>query len=435
MSILKAMYSGVSGLTTESGALATIGDNVANVNTIGFKQSRSIFEDVLGGAVGSGAGSGVRLARTQQNFGQGALLSTGNSTDLALSGDGFFVVNGTVNGVNGNFYTRAGQFVVRQDGTLVNPQGMAVQGYAGNVDGTFSAKMSSVVIPTAPIAPQATENLNLTANLDSGEAVPLTAWDPQNPVRVDDSGTGNFNFSESFTTYDSLGNAHTVDVYFNKTADNAWEYHVIADSDEIAGGVPDTNTEIATGTLTFDGDGALQSTAVTSGGSVDWAGGATPGQAIAFNFGSPISQGGLGRDGVTQFGAPSSTSSRSADGYTAGDLANVTVDADGVVSGTYSNGQTLAMAQLTLAKFRSNDGLGRAGQSLWTDTRSSGNPALGTAGVGGRGSVVSQTLEQSNVDIAAQFVELIQHQRAFSANSKTITTSDEMLQELMMLKR
>jgi flagellar hook protein FlgE len=427
MSILNAMYAGVSGLSAEGEALGVVGDNVANTNTVGFKQSRAVFENVLGGAVGDAhaPGAGVRMARTQQIFAQGTLNNTGQATDLALSGDGFFVVKGTVEGVTGNFYSRAGQCVLRQDGTLTNADGLAMQGYQILPNGTVSAKIGDIKLPTASIQPNPTTKMNVTANLDATATTPALPWNPQNPAATS-------NFSTSMQVYDSLGNAHSIDVYFRKTGTGTWDYHVLAAGAEIQGGTPGQNFEIGTGTLTFTNTGALQS--VTGSTTANFVG-ARPGQAIANNFGTPIAGGGTGLDGSTQFGSPSNVSAQSQDGYASGDLSGVKVDADGTVRGVYTNGQQIAVGQLAIAKFRSNDGLARAGHNLWSATRDSGDAALGAAGSGGRAGVVAGALEQSNVDVAQQFVELIAHQRSFQANSKTITTADQMLQELMQSKQ
>lgn len=429
MSIMKAMYSGASGLAAEGEALGVIGDNVANTNTIGFKQSRALFEDILGGAAGTrgSVGGGVRMVRAQQIFAQGSLLNTGQPTDLALSGEGFFVVHGNVDGLVGDFYTRAGQTTLAADGTLVNPGGLAVQGYPTNPDGTFSSTLGPVQVNTAALPPKPTSSLQLIANLDATAVPPALAFDPLTP------GTTS-NFSTSMTVYDSLGTAHSVGVYFVNTGPGTWEYHALGNGAEISGGVPGEQTEVAAGTLTFTAAGALDDAQVSSGGTVDW-NGAVPGQALAFNFGDPIAAGGTGLAGTTQFGAPNSVSTQSQDGYGSGALSGVQVDSAGVLNGTYTNGQKIAIAQLAIAKFASTDGLGRVGHNLWAQTPESGDAVLGSAGSGGRGAVVSGALEQSNVDIAVQFVDLIGHQRAFQANSKTITTADEMLQEIVNLKR
>jgi len=429
--VLRAMYSGVSGLRAEGEALGVVGDNIANVNTVGFKQQRAVFEDVLGHSILAGQstalpGSGVRVGDIQQLFNQGSLSNTGVSTDLALNGDGFFVVKGAVDGLAGNFFTRAGQFTIDKSGFLVNTNHLEVQGYAANADGSFQAALSSIKAPTSALSPHATENIVVTANLDSSEALVTAPWDDQNPSATS-------NFSTTLTTYDTLGNAHTLDVYFRKTADNAWDYHVLAQGAELSTPVTG-NSEVGSGAMTFTTDGALDTVTTGTAVSVDWAG-ATAGQAVTLDFGTPIAAGGTGLDGTTQFAAKSNVSSQSQDGYASGDFSGVSVDGQGVVEGLYTNGQKLAIGQLAIAKFRSNDGLGRAGQNLWIDTRDSGPAAMGSAGSGGRGALSAGALESSNVDLAEEFVGLIQHQRSFSANSKTITTADEMLQELINIKR
>lgn len=430
--VLRAMYSGVSGLRAEGEALGVVGDNIANVNTVGFKGQRVIFHDVLGHSILAGTasalpGSGVRVGGIQQLFTQGSLANTGVSTDLALNGDGFFVVKGDVSGVSGNFYTRAGQFVINNEGYLTNSSNLQVQGYAANPDGTFAAYVSSLKVPTAALPPNATENMSITANLDSSATTPTAPWDAQDPSNTS-------NFSSSMTVYDSLGNAHSLDVYFRKTGANTWDYHVLASGDEVTPPAPGTNVEVGAGSLTFNTSGALDTVTATTPVSVDFTG-ATAGQAITLDFGNPISGGGTGLDGTTQFASPSNVSAQSQDGYSSGDFSGVTVDGQGVVMGLYTNGQKVAVGQLAVAKFRSNEGLGRAGQNLWIETRESGTSAMGTAGSGGRGAVAAGALEGSNVDLAEEFVGLIQHQRSFSANSKTITTADEMLQELINIKR
>ncbi len=429
--VLRAMYSGVSGLRAEGEALGVVGDNIANVNTVGFKGQRVIFHDVLGHSILAGSssalpGSGVRVGGIQQLFTQGSLANTGVSTDLALNGDGFFVVQGTVAGVAGNFYTRAGQFVIDNQGNLTDSGGLKVQGYAANPDGTFQASISAIKAPTASIQPNATALMEITANLDANSTTPTLPWDAQNPANT-------ANFSTSMTAYDSLGNAHQLEVYFRKTAANTWDYHVLAKGSELATPVVG-NAEIGTGSLAFTTNGALNTVTTTTAVTASFAG-ATAAQAITLDFGTPIAGGGTGLDGSTQFGSPSNVSSQSQDGYSSGDFAGVAVDGQGVVMGLYTNGEKLAIGQLAVAKFRANEGLGRAGQNLWIETRDSGTGAMGTAGSGGRGAVSAGTLESSNVDLAEEFVGLIQHQRSFSANSKTITTADEMLQELINIKR
>jgi flagellar hook protein FlgE len=427
MSILNAMYTGVSGLDAEGEALGVIGHNVSNANTVGFKESRAVFENVMGSAIGDATaiGAGVRMERAQQIFGQGAMLNTGQATDLAISGDGFFVVHGNVNGVSGNFFTRAGQTSLDKNGTLVTPDGLSLQGYKMLPSGQLSSQLGSITLQTAALSPKPTTQMTVTANLNANTTTPASAWDPQNPSTTS-------NFSTTLNIYDSLGNAHQVNVYMRQTGANAWDYHLLANGSEVQGGTAGQNDEFGSGSLTFNSSGALQQV-TTNGGTLTFNNAQV--QTVAINFGSSIAGGGTGLDGTTQFGSPSVVSSQSQDGYSSGDLSGVKIGQDGTVSGVYSNGQSVAVGQLAMAKFVSNDGLAQAGQNLWAATEKSGDPALGAAGAGGRGAIVTGSLEQSNVDIAAQFVDLIAHQRAFQASSKTITTADQMLQELMQIKQ
>ncbi|MDX2055314.1 MAG: flagellar hook protein FlgE [Polyangiaceae bacterium] len=431
--MLKALNTGVSGMRAEGEAISVVGDNIANVNTVGFKRQRSIFEDMLGRSVIQGTsaklpGSGVTLSKVQNMFHQGTLSSTGVSTDLALNGEGFFVVNGTVGGVTGDFYSRAGQFTVDNGGLLVNPSGMRVQGFKANPDGTFASGLSDVQIPLNAIPPKITANAKVVANLDSSSTPPTLAWDPLDP-------TATSNGSTSMTVYDSLGNGHSMDIYFRNNGAGTWEYHVIASGDEVNPAQPGRNVEIGSGTMSFNTSGALDTMTPGVPVTVDFTN-AAPGQVINLDFGSQVSvPPGTGLDGLTQFASKTSVDQQSQDGYAAGEFSGVSVTSQGVVEGLYTNGQKIPISQLGVAKFTSNDGLSRASNGLWMQTRESGEPAIGTATAGGRGAISGGALESSNVDLAEEFVDLITHQRAFAANSRTITTADEMLQETLQLKR
>ena len=429
MGIQQAMYSGVSGLEAEGQALGVIGDNISNVDTTGFKAERSVFENVLGRSIGDNSqpGQGVRMAGVDQMFTQGTLNNTGVSTDMALSGDGFFMVNGSMSGMPGTYYTRDGQFNFNANQQLVNESGMNVQGYMAKPGGAFSASVSNIQLQNPALPPLATANIKLGANLNANSTVPAAAWDPQNPSATS-------NFSTTISVYDSLGNAHQLNVYFRETASNTWDYHVLANGSEVTGGTAGQYSEIGTGTLAFGTDGSLTSVTTTTPITANFVG-ATAGQAIAVNFGTPTSGGGTGLDGVTQFAAPSNVSNQTQDGYASGELASVSVDQNGVLTGTYTNGQQLAIAQLAIAKFQNNQGLAMAGSNAWASTNSSGLAAVGTAGSGGRGAVTGGSLEGSNVDLAQQMVDMITHERAFQSNSKTIQTADQMLQEITQLKQ
>lgn len=209
---------------------------------------------------------------------------------------------------------------------------------------------------------------------------------------------------------------------------------MLANGAEVTGGTPGQNTEIGTGTLAFTTNGALQTDTVTTPIVANFVG-ATAGQAITLNLGSQTSAGGTGLDGITQFAAPSSVNTQTQDGYASGTLAGMNVDSNGVITGTYSNGQQLAIGKLAIATFADNEGLGGAGQNLYTQTNASGLASVGTASAGGRGSVTGGALEASNVDLAAQMVDMITHERAFQSDSKTIQTADQMLQVITQLKQ
>jgi flagellar hook protein FlgE len=422
------MENGVSGLRAEGEALGVVGDNVANVSTLGFKKQRSLFEDVLlkSGTPGGG-GAGVEQSRAQQVFSQGALAQTGIPTDLALSGEGFFVVSGSVNGVTSSFYSRAGQFRVDAAGFMVNPAGLKLLGRMAQADGSLAAAPSPLVVSTAGIPARATSTVQISANLDASDTEPAVAFDPANPENT-------ANASTALQIFDSLGQAHDLEVYFEKTDLGQWNYHALVRGDDLNPAQPGVNVEVGNGSLTFTGNGALDTRTTTTALNVNFEG-ATQSQAIEFDFGSTLSGGGSGLDGTTQFSMPSGFSAQSQNGYSSGALSGVSIASNGMVEGLYSNGMRAPVGQLVIAKFRSEDGLARAGEGLWMATKESGDAALGAPASGGRGALSAGALETSNVELGEEFVGMIQHQRAYSANSKVIATADDMLTELMQLKR
>jgi flagellar hook protein FlgE len=426
MSIWTSLFSGSSGLGAHGDAISVVGDNIANTSTTGFRASRAGFEDVLGGTAPNGQrfGSGVRLASVDTMFGQGAIQNTGRPLDLALRGGGFFVVKGQHNGVDGSYYTRDGRFSIDNNGRLVNSQGLAVQGYLIDPTGAVSTQLGDMQIGgTSP--PNPTTQMNMSVNLDA-TSTPPAAWNIANAA-------GTSSFSTSTTVYDSLGNGHRVDVYFRAQGGGAWEWHAVVDGGELAGGTAGTPTEIASGALTFTTSGALQSqtTTMSSASFV----GAQPNQAISFSFGDPIASGGTGMAGSTQFAGASTVKAQSQNGYSAGELLEVLVDQDGTITGRFSNGNSRAIAQVAVASFAAEEGLARAGAQLFMVTRDSGEALVGVAGTGGRGAISGGALEGSNVDLGSELVTLIAYQRAFQANARTVSTADEMLQEISNLKR
>lgn len=423
---------GVSGLRTESDALDVVGDNIANANTWGFKRQRSIFEDVLGrSAFAEGPGAGVRQTLVRQEFTQGTLITTGVTTDLSLSGDGFFAVKGSVNGLTGTFFSRGGNFTIDTDGYVVSTNRLKLLGYAALTDSTFQASAEPLRIPTSAIPANPTTEAQVTANLDAEAPVPVAPWSPSDPSTTS-------TFSSTMTVYDSLGAEHSMDVYFVKTAAATWDYHVMVPANETTlppATAGDKSVEVGSGSLTFDTNGALVTNSVTAAITPSFIGATA--QTINIDLGTPVgtTPDADGYDGVTQFSSPSNVSSQGQNGYASGALSGITVDADGTVVGMYDNGESIAVGRLAVAKFRANEGLARAGENLWLDTADSGEAALGTAGTGGRGGVSSGAVESSNVDMGQEMVGLITHQRAYGANSKVITAADEMLAELMTIKK
>ena len=412
MTIGNSLWIGVSGLMAHGEAISTVGDNIANVSTVGFKRSRASFGDLLGGELNnSRLGGGVYLGGNQSIWQQGTLAQTGNPLDVGISGNGMFVVSGSHAGRDGQFFTRDGRFKLDAGGTLVDMHGMRVQGYS-ITNGTRATATGDLVLGGQQTPPVATTTAALTLNLDSNS--PAGTYDPLDP-------NGSSSYSTPVTVYDSLGAPHQATVHFTKTPANDWEWHATVDGAEV-GGTAGTPVEIANGTLAFDTSGNLATqTTVTSSASFT---NAAANQAIAFDF-----------TGTTQNSGSSVISASTVDDRSAGSLIDVKINPDGTIEGIYDNGDTLAIAQLALADFANNEGLERQGDGLYAETRASGQPLIDVAGSGGRGSLMSGALEQSNVDLSAELVQLIAYQRAFQANSKTVTTADEMMLEVTNLKR
>ncbi|MET0339911.1 MAG: flagellar hook protein FlgE [Polyangiales bacterium] len=431
MSILRNLNTGATGLSANADALGVVADNIANTNTIGFKRARANFEDLVASAGRSELneiGAGSRVGNVQAMWKQGALLSTEAAMDLALQGEGFFMVNGTAQGSSGNFYTRAGQFYLDKDGYIVNVDNLKMQGYAADARGTILGKLDDLRISTTTLPATASSTANIGVNLDANSPI-IAAFDPANP------GTTS-NYSSSVTVYDSLGNSHQITTYYTRTAIDTWAFNSVVDGSEVTGGVAGEPFLPAdgTGVMTFDANGGL--TAV-NGVAVDdpafapvpstWDFiGAIPGQSIGFTF-LP--------DSTTSFASPSTQNTITQDGFAAGNVTSLDISATGVISGKFTNGQRRALGQVAVASFKAVDGLRRAGNGLWEQTDESGEPLLGAGSTGGRGAIVSGSLEQSNVDIGREFVDLIAFQRGFQANSKIIQTSDEMYGELVNMKR
>lgn len=402
----------LSGLQADSVALNTIGNNLANLNTTAYKKHSTAFEDLFYqqiGTSGSGdakqVGVGTKVSSTSTNYLQGSLSSTGNSTDMALSGNGFFVVS--QDGVQS--MTRAGNFQLDQSGNLTTVDGAQVMGYAA-VNGVTQGGgvLSSLSIPIGVNEPaQATSNFAITANLNAASAI----------------GTS---FTTPIAMYDSLGKSHAASVTYTKASTNSWSYAVTLPAGD-ATGTPANNV----GTLTFDGSGKLTSPAasvasITFPGMVDGA----SDLAVQWNLYDAAGNGTL-----TQSTAASSATASKQDGFASGVYQSFTVDTTGVITAAFSNGHTEAIGQLAIATVANLQGLTSAGNNNFVATAVSGAPSLGVAGAGGRGIVEDATLEQSNVDISTEFSELIVAQRSFEANSKTVTTFDTITQDTIAMIR
>ncbi len=420
MGIFNALFAGVNGINANGNAISSLGDNIANVNTIGFKASRASFEDILAGNQ-SNIGLGSRISNVTPQFSQGGFESSSSVTDLAIDGSGFFVVKSPTD--DGTFYSRAGQYIIDKDGYVVNTDGLRLQGFTVDANHTITSNIDDVQVSNTPVPPSSTTSIEMDLNLSSNSSAPA-AFDTTDP-------TGTSNFSSGVTVYDSLGNSHLTSIYFRKSASNAWEWYSLVDGGEITGGTAGVNVQTANGTLTFNTTGALTSSTTTAT-DFDFLG-ATQSQAIAFDFGTSIALGGTGLDGVTQFGSASALSNISQDGYASGSLKSLDIGGDGVITGNYTNGTTQTIAQIVLASFNNQEGLTRVGNNNYRDTLNSGGAILAAPGASGKGSLVSHTLEQSNVDLASELIRMVIIQRGFQANSRTISTVNDMLAQLVNL--
>lgn len=426
MSITSSLHTGASGVKSHAEAMRVISDNIANVNTIGFKSGRANFQDVLGSNIANaGAGSGSRIGSVQQSFSQGALMATGNTTDMALRGDGFFVLNGSLDGISGDYFSRDGTFEVDPDGYIVHSTGLRVQGYPADPRGEVSNSVSDIKLETNALAPTSTTSIEIVANLDANTEVSATPFSLTEPAETSD-------FSTSITTFDSLGRPHQLEMFFKRVPTTGaeasrWEAHVLASDEELGGAGPGFQ-ELTTVELTFNTNGSLIDFAPPTV-TANWAG--SDPMEVTLNLGE--TNGGI--DGITTYAAPSTAQHLAQDGYSSGDLAGIKIDEQGRVRGLFSNGQERMMGQIALATFGNNHGLERKGAGMFASGVDSGLAAIGKPTQGGRATVVAGSLEGSNVDLADQFVEMITVQRGFQGNSKTITTADELLNTVMQLKR
>jgi flagellar hook protein FlgE len=433
--MLSSLYTGISGLTVYGNAMSVIGNNIANINTVGFKTGRVSFADLYHMALANSAvgqlqiGRGVKMSSIDQLFTQGSLEATGSATDLAIQGDGFFMVSDG----SGIYYTRAGHFIFDKNGRLVNPDGYTVQGWTLDpTTGLPTGPVGDLTFTTTAVPARATQDTFMAVNLDSNATANPggAAFDATSATTAENTS----NYSTSFAVYDSLGNSHVVTTYFRKTGAGAWSWYACVDGGDITGGTAGQLEIEAQGTLSFTTTGALDNHTTTAS-DFDFVG-AAQNQSVTFDFGTSITgESGTGLDGSTQFAGDFSTYILTQDGYASGLLQGLIIDDEGIITGRFSNGTTQNLSQVALARFPSPWGLEAVGDNLYVQSNDSGLPLVNAPGTSGLGTIASNSLEMSNVDLASEFVDMIRMQQAFTANSKVITTTDQMLSEVVNLKR
>ena len=428
MGVLTSMYSSVTGLKSHGQALGVVADNIANASTNGFKASRAEFQDLLSRSLkgvygGNQIGRGAKLGAVNPILVQGNVDNTERVTDIAINGKGYFIVDG----YDGRAYTRNGEFHFDKEGYLVTSDNYRVKGFEANPDGEITNKLEDIRLPSALVAAKGTKTVRMDVNLDS-RAPKGRVFDINNPYDSADFTTG-------VEVYDSQGAKHLLTVAFNKVADGVWEYRGLANGSEVAGGQPGTYQQVIKGQLTYTVDGLLNTEEVQEK-NFSFNNGAIPNQDISFDFGDAITtDGGTGLKGSKQYGAKSDLMSWSQDGAGAGQLTGLSFDDTGVLTAMYSNGETRDMYQIGLAMFNSPEGLFKSGANKMRESRESGAPAFGKPTDGGRGQVFAKSIERSTVDIAKEFVNMIQFQRNFQANAKGISAADEMLGDVINMKR
>ncbi|PCJ35225.1 MAG: flagellar hook protein FlgE [Cellvibrionales bacterium] len=418
----------VSGIRAASSQLGIIGNNIANSSTSGFKQSRGEFADVFAasalGVASNSIGRGVQLTSIAQQFTQGNISFTDSSLDLAISGSGFFMLDD--GGVTR--FTRSGAFAVDSEGFVTNNEGLRLQAFGADTTGQITGLIDDVRLTTSQIEPIPSSAIDITANLDSREVVPLLAFNAPfdafaSPPTAPSADM--YNGSTSLTIYDSLGNPHDLTTYFVKTPTaNEWEAHVTIDGVTPAGATPQTMTFNNTGQ--FDAATLPVEVTVTSWAPVDSSGNAT-GAVSPQSFKVDLST-------TTQFGSDFGVSFIAQNGFSSGQLRGVEISDSGIIFARYTNGQSFALGQVALANFANQQGLQPLGGTAWAETFASGVATISEPGTAGLGLIQSGALEDSNVDITQQLVNMITAQRNFQANAQVIQTEDAVTQTVINLR-
>ncbi|MYL82902.1 flagellar hook-basal body complex protein [Desulfovibrio aerotolerans] len=518
---MSSIWTGVSGLLSYSQGIATTGNNLANVNTVGFKSARMLFADTMsamagGTSDGSQIGTGVQVGSTAMQTSVGSLNESSNATDMAIDGEhGYFVVKDTAN--DKTYCTRAGDFNFDKGGDLLTSTGLNVQGWAVDNDAILAAKRSNTILSQVPttgdvtdikitdftIDPQATGTIEVVTNLDSQVTTgTLDSTDPYFTMfksydANSDTPVADSDYSATVKIYDSEGTGHTATVYYSKTNDESgkeyWEYMVTVPPSEDGSDVTGDTTKagvLMIGTMTFSAQGVMENqTAFTPGGTdptslSSWTqasltssgvpefsatfmsasnGTSLSAQSVAFKTGLSTTGGSwsatsaataadigtstaanAGYDSsatsnavscTTNYATSSYTQATSQDGYAAGEMTATNVDEDGVLWGTFTNGQSKALYVVALASFVNPTDLRRDGNNLLSATTESGKATVARANTGVLDGISGSTLESSNVDMASEMVNLIVNQRAFQANSKVVTTAEDMMAKALEIKK
>lgn len=394
----------LTGLNAASADLDVTGNNVANSATTGFKYSRAEFADVYAssnlGTAQTTTGQGVRLAAVAQQFTQGQLDFTGNTLDLAVNGTGFFALSDH----GALAYSRNGAFQLDRDGYIVDANSRHLTGYLAGSSGTVGGAMGDLKVNTGNIAPKASANVNLSANLDSGATAITSAFAAADP--------STYNFSTSTTVYDSQGKDHLATLYFQKQSANVWDVYIDGD---------DGTGVKSPATVTFDNNGNFASATGTTTYPFNYAGAGTSNISVDYSS-------------LTQYGSAFDVNKLSQDGYSAGQFSNLEVERDGRILARFTNGQAQTLGQIALSRFPSPEKLQQVGDTNWVETFESGAPVTSTPGSSGVGSIQGGALEKSNVNLTEQLVHMITAQRNFQANSKMISTQDQLTQDILNIR-
>lgn len=418
--------SALSGINAAAQELRIIGNNVANASTTGFKQSRANFADVYAssssGGTANAIGAGVRLASVDQLFTQGNIGFTDSKLDMAINGEGFFIME-----ENGSkIYSRSGQFQADRDGFIVNSTDQRLIVNTADDNGAITGAAGPLRLDSSNIPPESTSLIEVSVNLDSGQVPPNTLpFDPDRP--------SSFNHSTSLTVYDSLGTSHLQSIYYVKTANpNEWEQHIFLDGQHLKGPADPATGLFNPDKIQFNGAGSLSH---INGITVP------PGK-INYPAIDPQSGGDpmnitidlQGSVPVTQFGGSFTVNSIKQNGYTSGRITGIDIDDTGIVRARFTNGQNRTLGQVVLSNFANPNGLRQMGETNWAESFSSGPPLIGTPGAGSLGLIQSGALEGSNVDLTGQLVNMITAQRNFQANAQVISTADTVTQTVINIR-